>query len=88
MWGGHEYWGAGHMGFGMIGMLVFWGIAVLALVAIVKWIVGGATDRRTTASGTALDELGKHYARSEIGREEFNRKRQDLSGPYRGINTR
>jgi len=81
-------WGNGHgwMGGGGIFMLLFWGLVILAAVALIRWLWtsgkeqgvdrGKVTD---SASGkTALEILNERYARGEIEREEYQRKRQDL----------
>ena len=71
------WWGWG-MGFGWISMILFWGLVVLAIVALVKWLMpqppagGGSHDR------TPLEILQERYARGEIDREEYEQKRRDL----------
>ncbi|MFQ5691225.1 MAG: SHOCT domain-containing protein [Gemmatimonadota bacterium] len=74
--GGGMGWGWGMMGiFG----LLFW-LAVFVLVVVIIWRLlpgrGGSSDRN---GATALDILERRYARGEIGREEFETKKQDIS---------
>lgn len=81
MWGNMgdwSGWGWGGMGFGPIGMVLFWILLIAAIVVLVKVVSGGgaATERRQ--AGTALDILKERYARGEIEREEFEQKRRDL----------
>lgn len=57
-------------------MLVFWGLVILGILAIVKWLATGGT---TAKSKTALDILEERYARGEIDREEFEQKKRDLA---------
>lgn len=67
-----------------IGMLLFWGLIIAAIVVLAR----GFGARSGTGSGgseprlrekTALDILGERYARGEIGKAEFEEKRRDLS---------
>ena len=76
MWGdGGWYW----WGFGALHMLLYWGILILIVAALVKWLFhssgsGGHGEER----GRALDLLKERYARGEIGKEEFEQKKRDL----------
>lgn len=82
MWGymGNYDGGWGWMGFGMIGMSLFWILLIVAIVALVKgtWGSAGAPQRRPEK--TALDILRERYARGEIEKEEFEQKKRDLGG--------
>ena len=68
----HGWW----WGFGPLPMLLFWVLVIVALVALGKWIFGRSGDPRDK---TALDILKEHYARGEIGKEEFEQKKRDLN---------
>jgi len=68
MWGG---WG-----FGWIFMIIFWGLIVLGLIFLIRWLVG--TTKSPKVEESALDILKKRYARGEIGKEEFEQKKKDL----------
>jgi putative membrane protein len=72
-------WGMGWMH--MIFMIVFWGLAIVALVFLIKWLAG-ATRGGSQPSGSnkskALDILKERYARGEINKEEFEEKKKDL----------
>lgn len=78
MWG---YDGFGFGGFGMgIGMLVFWGLIVAAIVVLARGSGGGSGGGGPrTRENTPLDILGERYAKGEIGKSEFEEKRRDLS---------
>jgi putative membrane protein len=71
------WWGWG-MGFGWISMILFWGVVVLAIAALVRWLIpqppGGASPR----DRTPLEILQERYARGEIDRKEYEQKRRDL----------
>ena len=77
MWGydGYGMWGAG-MG---IGMLLFWGLIIAAIVALVRGFGArpGGSEPGQPAK-TALDILRERYARGEIDKAEFEQKRGDL----------
>lgn len=68
-------WG---MGFGWVFMLLFWGFVLLGIAALVKWL-WCASERGRAAGKTALQMLEERYARGEIGREEFEQKKRDLT---------
>ncbi|MEK7207332.1 MAG: SHOCT domain-containing protein [Pseudomonadota bacterium] len=75
MWGdmgNHGWW----WGFGMIPMLLFWALIVLAIVALAKWLFGKPGEK--PRDNSALDILKERYARGEINREEFEQKKRDL----------
>ncbi len=75
MWG-DEHW---LLGLGAVHMLLFWGLIVLAIVALVKVLFGSENRRADTPDPrTPLEILQARYARGEIGREEYNRKREDM----------
>lgn len=66
-------------GFGWLFMLLFWGLVILGIVAIVKWLASAGAGGNTPRARTALDILEERYARGEIDREEFEQKRRDLT---------
>ena len=45
------------MGFGMIGMVLFWGLVIFGIVVMVKRVGGSPASSGTPASKTALDIL-------------------------------
>ena len=74
-------WGYGMMGwFGPIMMLVFWGLLVLVLILLARWL-WGLTQKKQEQTGqeSSLDILKRRYASGEIDREEFEQKKRDLS---------
>ncbi len=79
-WGGYGGFG---MGMGIVGglfMLLFWGLIIVGLVMLVRWL----WDQGRHVSGSAAPEapleiLKRRYARGEITKEEFDRMKQDLA---------
>ena len=81
MWGYDGFgFGGGAMG---IGMLLFWGVIIFAIVMLTRGF-GASAGTGTTAAlahtKTPLDILGERYARGEIDKTEFEQKRNDLRG--------
>ena len=79
--GGHGGMMAYGGGWGMgIGMLLFWGVIVVAVI----WLVAGLLPRTNQTCrpegqpDDALEILKKRYARGEIDKAEFEAKRRDL----------
>jgi len=73
--------GYGHgMGFGGVFMWIFWIVLILLVVWAVASLFGGRGGGRGREEKTALEILEARYARGEIEREEFERKRRDLIG--------
>ncbi len=77
-WGGYGGFGLGFVG--MLFMLLFWGLIIVGLVLLVRWLWD--QGRSGTGSGTGeapLDILKRRYARGEINKEEFDRMKKDLA---------
>lgn len=60
----------------MIGWLV---LIVALIVAVVRWLGGGPESRRGR-DREPRDILDERYARGDIDREEYLRRRQDIGG--------
>lgn len=82
MYGGYGNGYGGGMGSlgGGLWMILVWGIPILLLVLAGKYLFGrfGSGQHTLPAGKNALDILKELYARGEIEREEFLRKRNDL----------
>ncbi|MCH8505892.1 MAG: SHOCT domain-containing protein [Ectothiorhodospiraceae bacterium] len=80
----HGFWhpasGWGHMLFGGLMMIIFWGGVIALIVLLIHWL-GGPGDSRShkERAPDALDILKQRYARGEIDREEYQQRKQDLA---------
>ncbi|HEY5656254.1 MAG TPA: SHOCT domain-containing protein [Myxococcota bacterium] len=76
----HGDWGWGHMVFGSLMMLLFWGAVVLAVVLVVRFL-GGSAHRSDSADSQnrALAILEERFARGEIDKDEFEERKRLLS---------
>jgi putative membrane protein len=85
---GYGGWGWRMMGPGMmygygggwlmgILMVIFWGLIIWGIVALVRHF--GGTRQSDTQNYSALEILKRRYAQGEINKEEFEEKRKDLS---------
>ncbi len=82
IWGGHGV-GWGMMGgfgwwwFMPIFMILFWGLVIWGIVALVRG-VRGSRDADSSKEDSALEVLKKRYARGEINKDEYEEKKRDL----------
>ena len=77
MWNGFEGMGWGWIGLGLVHMVVFWGLVILMLAALVKWLAGGGAA--SPGPENAMEILKKRYAKGDITREEYERMKCDLA---------
>ena len=82
MWGdmGSMGWGWGWGIFGTVHMLLWWVLIVLGIAVLAKWLfTSGRHDRGIAGADNAVEILKQRYARGEIGKDEFEQKKRDLS---------
>ena len=79
MWGGLGYggWGSWMGWLGPVLMAAFWVLVIVGGIFLIRSLVRQGQGRGREDS--ALDVLKRRYARGEIGKEEYEAKRQDLA---------
>lgn len=79
-WHMHDWgFGWGGMWLGPIIMLAVLALLVAGIISLVRWM-GGDRGPSDQANRSARDILDERYARGEIDREEYLRRRDDLAG--------
>ena len=74
MWHGMEGIGWGWLGLGILHMVLFWGLVILAFVVLLKWPGGGSLSEPS-----AMDILKARYANGEVTREQYEQLKRDLA---------
>jgi len=75
-WNGFGGWG---MGLGFIFMLLFWGLVILGVVALIRWLLTQSSPNRSSRDKTPWEIVQERYARCGIDREEYEQKKRDLA---------
>lgn len=65
------------MGLGGLGMILVWVVPLILLILVVRHF---RVDKGKGRSTSALEILDGRYARGEIDREEYVKRRADLEG--------
>lgn len=80
--GGYGYgYGPGMMDhFGWAFMILWWGLIFAGLAFLLRWLflMASKGNARGQREDKAVEILRQRYARSEIGKEEFEEKLKDL----------
>lgn len=78
----HMGWGWGHMMFGGLTMLLFWGGLIVLIVLALRWlgVRSHPHDGGPPSKHTPLEILEERFARGEINQEEFEERRRVLRG--------
>lgn len=73
-------WGFGHMLFGGLMMIVFWGGVIAVIVLLIRWLGGTSGDSPLSGSRqTPLQILQERFARGEIDKQEYEERKKLLS---------
>jgi putative membrane protein len=72
--GGLGWWGPG---MGGVFMILWWGLIVVGIVALVKWLSSSSWGSGSREK-MPLDTLKERYARGELNSQEYERARRDL----------
>lgn len=59
-------------------MMLWWLLPIALLIAVIIYFVNPSAGR-SAAEKSALDILKERYARSEVGKDEFEQNKRDLS---------
>lgn len=81
MWGYGWGWGS-WLGMGVT-MVMFWGLVIFGIVALVRYLGGTRDATRSTPAGRQTDPeemLAERFARGEIDDDEYQRRRELLRG--------
>ena len=74
---GFDHFGMGWGGLGMVlGMVLVWGLPILLIALLVRYF---AREREGKREPTTLEILEARYARGEIDRDEYLKRRADLT---------
>ncbi|MGE5554522.1 MAG: SHOCT domain-containing protein [Betaproteobacteria bacterium] len=77
------YWGAGwHLAM-LVGMVLWWGLVIAAVVLFVRWLIRQEREARLAAGGRSaaqdpLTIVKLRYARGEITREQYEELKETL----------
>ncbi|MCF8112712.1 MAG: SHOCT domain-containing protein [Desulfotignum sp.] len=77
-----ERWGMG--GFGGFLMVIFWIIIIIGAIYLIKLLMqktqnkDGPSDRGRSSNPQPIEILKERYAKGEIDKKEFERKKRDL----------
>lgn len=74
-------WGWGHMIFGSVMMLLFWGVIIVGIVLVVRWLSSGPSHGTASApaKNRPLEILQERFARGEIDEAEYEKRKRLLS---------
>ena len=72
--------GMGLLGFGGIGMILFWMLLIAVVVLVVRGVIGNnSTGHNAPSPQTPLEILQTRYAKGEISKEEYEEMKTALS---------
>ena len=77
---GPDMMGWGWWGMGWIFMIIFWGLIIVGLIFLIRWLAGLSRSRASydKTQDSALEILRQRYTKGEINKDEFEEKKRDL----------
>ena len=80
MWGPYGYGtGWGWMMVGWIMMVVFWGLVIVGIVALIRWVNSRNVPGRAGYSERPMEILRRRYAAGEITKEQYETMKRDIA---------
>ena len=58
---------------------IFWVVLIAVLVIAIEWSYSNRRRKKGSSIDTAVDILEQRYAKGEIGKAEFEEKKQELT---------
>ncbi len=77
---GMNGWGYGLM---TVSMVLFWALAIFGVIAVVRYL--GHGDRERTVRPTPEELLAERFARGDIDEDEYQQRRDVLTGGPRPL---
>lgn len=68
----------GGFGFGWIFMIFWWILIIAGVIVLIQWIT--TQSRGSNNHKSALEILNERYAKGEIDKKEFDKRKKDLKG--------
>ncbi len=77
---GPDMMGWGWRGMGWIFMIIFWGLIIVGLIFLIRWLAGLSRSRPShdKIQDSALEILRQRDAKGEINKDEFEEKKRNL----------
>jgi putative membrane protein len=79
-----HYYGPGMNGVALtlmiIGNVVFWGLLIVAAIALIRYTKRGQVDSSSPTASTPQQILAQRFARGDIDEDEYTRRLQVISG--------
>jgi putative membrane protein len=79
MWPYGSGWGWGWMVGGWVMMVVFWGLVILGIVVLVRYLGSGHAPAGSARVETPLEILRRRYATGELTKEQFEQMKRDVA---------
>ncbi|MCP2167593.1 SHOCT domain-containing protein [Goodfellowiella coeruleoviolacea] len=78
--------GVGPWAYGLmvVGTVVFWGLVILSIIALIRYLTSASARAHRGAAGAAEQVLAERFARGEIDEDEYHRRLDTLRGGRRG----
>ncbi len=72
-------WGMASGFFGSLHVVLWWVLLILGIAVLAKWLLAGSARGEAKPGDRALEVLRERYARGEIDKDEFEKRKRDLA---------